>query len=348
MTSTDVAATVLWTAATLYAVLGGADFGVGFWDLVAGGAKRGARPRALIDRALAPVWEANHVWLIFALVVLWTAFPRAFAAVTTTLFVPLALAALGIVLRGSGFAFRKVVGDVGSQRLAGATFALSSVLTPFFMGTAIGAIATGRVPATGSGDRLTSWLNLTSLEIGALFVAACAYLAAVFLVADARRVGDTQLERYFRVRALAAAAVTGALAAGGLFALHEHARSLFDGLIHEGLPLVIASAVCGSAALILLGRAGWRAPRALAAAAVASVIWGWGIAQYPYLLPRSLTVHAGAGAHGSVVALLIVCGVALIVVVPALLLLFSLHQRSLLEEAHAGDPVGDRTSSAPS
>ncbi len=123
VTRADLCAVILWVGATFYALFGGADFGGGFWDLVAGGAERGERPRALIQRSLTPVWEANHVWLIFILVVLWTAFPPAFSAVMTTLYVPIALAAVGIVLRGSGFAFRKSIEGLAGRRAAGATFA---------------------------------------------------------------------------------------------------------------------------------------------------------------------------------------------------------------------------------
>src|ERR1700710_1135603 len=129
MSKADAAAAILWVGAPFYALYGGADFGGGFWDLIAGGAEKGERPRALIQRSLTPVWEANHVWLIFILVVLWTAFPPAFSAIFSTLYVPIALAALGIVLRGAGFAFRKSVEGVELRRVAGATFAPSSVLT---------------------------------------------------------------------------------------------------------------------------------------------------------------------------------------------------------------------------
>src|SRR4051812_6073524 len=181
----DVAAVILFAGVVAYAVLAGADFGAGFWDLTAGGAERGRRPRGLIDRSIGPVWEANHVWLIFCLVVLWTAFSSAFAAIMTTLFVPLGLAAFGIVLRGSGFAFRKVAVRTSAQRAAGATFAISSVVTPFFLGTIAGGIASGRVPSAGSGDPLKSWLNPTSILGGTLAVVVCAYLAAVFLTSEA-------------------------------------------------------------------------------------------------------------------------------------------------------------------
>ena len=188
MSKADFVAGMLWFGVTLYAVFGGADFGGGLWDLVAGGRERGERPRALIQRSIAPVWEANHVWLIFVLVILWTGFPEAFGAVMSTVYIPLALAAVGIVLRGSGFAFRKSIHGE-AERAAGAAFAISSLLTPFFMGTVVGAVASGEVPAAGNGDPLTSWTGVLPLVTGVLFVVAGAYLAAVFLVRDARRAG---------------------------------------------------------------------------------------------------------------------------------------------------------------
>ena len=209
MSEVDAVLAVLWVGVTLYAIFGGADFGVGIWDLLAGGAEEGARERELIEHSIAPVWEANHTWLIFCLVVLWTGFPEAFAAVMSTMFVPLSLAGLGIVLRGSGFAFRKVTTRLVDRRLFGAIFAISSLLTPFFMGTVVGGIASGRVPAGGGGDRLTAWLNWTSVLVGLLFVATCAYLAAVLLVRDARQAGDEELARAFVRRGLVAAAVAG-------------------------------------------------------------------------------------------------------------------------------------------
>ena len=263
MSTADVVAAVLWTGVTLYAVFGGADFGAGFWTLVARGGERGQRARALIAWAIGPVWESNHVWLIFVLVVLWTGFPEAFASIMSTLFIPLSLAALGIVLRGAGFAFQGVAARERGRRLATRAFALSSVLTPFFMGTVAGAVASGRVPiGNAKGDPVTSWVNPVSLLIGVLFVAAGAYLAAVFLASDARRFGDPDLERYFATRALGAAVAAGIVAVAGIFVLHADARYIYDGLVDEGLPLVIASVVFGAAALLLaLARRPARRPR---------------------------------------------------------------------------------------
>ncbi|HEX7059569.1 MAG TPA: cytochrome d ubiquinol oxidase subunit II [Solirubrobacterales bacterium] len=334
MSKADAAAAILWVGATLYAVFGGADFGGGFWDLIAGDAGRGERPRALIERSITPVWEANHVWLIFILVVLWTAFPEAFSAVMTTLYVPLALAALGIVLRGAGFAFRRSFHRMEWQRAMGATFALSSVMTPFFMGTVVGAIASGNVPADGNGDAFSSWIDPLPLLIGALFVASGAYLAAVFLVSDARRAGEEGLEGYFARRALWAALVAGAFAVAGIFALRADARYVYDGLTSDGLPLAIVSAVCGLAVLAMLLRGTRRGLRPLAAGAVVAVIWGWGVAQFPYLLPTSLRIDQAAAPGPTLDSVLVVFGIAAVVVLPSLGLLYWLTQRDLLEGEH--------------
>jgi cytochrome d ubiquinol oxidase subunit II len=332
MTRADVSAVILLIGATLYAVFGGADFGAGFWDLIAGDAKKGERPRALIQRSLTPVWEANHVWLIFILVVLWTAFPDAFGAVMSTLYVPLTLAALGIVLRGSGFAFRKSIRSLESQRAMGATFALSSLLTPFFMGTVVGAVASGNVPANGNGDPFSSWIAPVPLVVGALFVVTGAYLAAIFLVADARRAGMPDLETYFVRRAVTAAVVAGAFALGGIFALHADARYVYDGLTDSGLPLVILSALCGLGVLALLARGARRGLRVFAVGAVVSVIWGWGVAQFPYLLPTSLKITQSAAPHQTLGVVMVVFIAAAVIVLPALALLYLLTQRDILHD----------------
>jgi cytochrome bd ubiquinol oxidase subunit II len=333
VSTADAVAGVLWTGVTAYAVFGGADFGAGFWSLVAGRGEDGRRARGLIDWAIGPVWEANHVWLIFVLVVLWTGFSPAFEAIFSTLFIPLSLAALGIVLRGSGFAFQHTAQRLAGRRLAERLFGLSSLLTPFFMGTVIGAIAAGRVPVgNATGDPVTSWLNPLSLLVGALFVATSAYLAAVFLITDARRAAVPDLEHYFAVRALVAAVVTGALAIAGIVELHADARYVYDGLTGDGLPLVIASLLCGAAALLLLHRRARRGVRPLAVGAVVAIVWGWGVAQHPYLLPQVLTIEAGASPSATLTTVLIVFGIAVVLVIPSLVLLFTLAQRSMIEE----------------
>ena len=336
MSTADAVAVVLWVGVTFYTVFGGADFGAGFWSLVAGSGERGRRARELIDWVLGPVWEANHVWLIFILVVLWTSFPEAFSSIFSTLFIPLSLAALGIVLRGSGFAFQHTARTGKGRHIAERLFGLSSLLTPFFMGTVVGAIASGRVPVgNAEGDPVTSWLNGLSLLIGALFVATCAYLAAVFLVFDARRAGTPDLERYFTTRALAAAVVAGVLAVAGIAVLSSEAEYVYERLTAEGLPLVILSGLCGIGVLVLLRRGAARGARALAIGAVVGVVWGWGVAQYSYLLPETLKIADAAAASSTLTGVLIVFGVAVVVVVPSIVLLFTLAQRNVIEETEA-------------
>jgi cytochrome d ubiquinol oxidase subunit II len=304
--------------------------------MLAGGGAHGHRPRELVDWAIGPVWEANHVWLIFVLVVLWTAFSEAFEAVFSTLFIPLTLAALGIVLRGAGFAFHNTARRFRGRAVADGLFGGASLLTPFFMGTVVGAIAGGRVPVgNATGDPVTSWLNLLSLLIGALFVATGAYVAAVFLVSDARRADAPDLERYFVVRALGAATIAGGLAIAGLIELHHDARYLYDGLTGDALPLVILSVLCGAGVLVLLLRGARRGARPLAVGAVAAVIWGWGIAQHPYLLPQTLTIDDAAAPSATLTGLLIVFGVAVVLVVPSIGLLYTLAQRDIVAEGEA-------------
>jgi len=331
----DVVAAVLVLVITAYAVLAGADFGGGVWDLLAGGAAAGAAARRRIDRSIGPVWESNHVWLIIALVLLWTGFPVAFARIFTTLFVPLSVAALGIVLRGAGFAFRSQVQTLRWQRLSGAVFALSSLLTPFFLGTAIGAIVTGRVRGT-AGDPVSSWVNPTSLLTGALFVATSAYLAAVYLAIDSERAGEPGLRRYFTRRALAAAAVAGLLAAITLAVLHTTAVGMFSSLTTgRALPLVVISVLAGAAVLVLLALDQTRLIRLLAALAVSAVIWGWALAQYPLLLPPHLTIHEAAAPAGAGVAELVVVAIIVVLVGPSFALLYRLAQRGTLSEPGA-------------
>jgi cytochrome bd ubiquinol oxidase subunit II len=327
-----IAAVILWFGVTCYAILGGVDYGAGFWDLTAGGAQRGARPRALIDHAITPVWEANNVWLIFALVVLWTAFPRAFASIKSTLFVPMVLAAAGIFLRGCAVMFRKPIQARSGRRFFGATFALSSLLTPFFFGAALGAVASGRVEAGGpAGDPFSAWIGPPSLLSGALAVLSAAFLAAVFLVSDARRAGDLSLERYFRRRAIGSAVATGLLAIAGVYVLERDAPFVFQGLVRMGQPFIFFSAAGGVGCLTLVASGIARGAWGLAAGAVVAVLTACGVAQYPYLLPTSLSIAAGAGAPETLRWVLIVSGIAVVTVVPILAFLFVLDQRGRLE-----------------
>jgi NADH:ubiquinone reductase (H+-translocating) len=329
-----IAALILWFCITCYAVLGGADYGAGFWDITAGGARRGARARALIEHAMAPVWEANNVWLIFSLVVLWTAFPRGLAAITSAQYVPLALAAAGIVLRGCGFAFRDALRELAGRRLAGTVFGLSSLMTPFFLGASFGAIASGRVTPGGPATPL-GWVGPTPIVVGLLAVFCAAFLAATFLMFDARRLLDDALERRFARSAIGSAFLTGALAIVGLFVARGDAPRLYHGLLHAGLPFVVLSGLCGIGVITLTGVGFMRGVRALAVGAVVTMLAAWGLAQWPYLLPASLTVTAAAAVHATLVWVLVMFVLAALIVIPSLALLFTLDQRSRLQKGAA-------------
>jgi cytochrome d ubiquinol oxidase subunit II len=331
MSKADACAAILWAGVTLYAIFGGADFGAGLWDLLSGSGERADRVRTQIDRSIGPVWEANHVWLIFVLVVLWTAFSTAFSAIFTTLYIPLALAALGIVLRGSGFAFRHALpGPV--ERPASRVFGVASVLTPFFMGTVVGAIASGEVPAEGGGDPTDSWTGLLPLVTGVLFVLVTAYTAAVFLVRDSGATGDHELRDYFARRALVTAVLAGVAAVVGVIALHADGRYVYDGLTSwPGIALVILSGVCGLIAVGLLVTGRSYGLRAAAVGAGTAVIWGYFAAAFPYMLPTSLKISDAAGASTTlswVIAIFLIAGA---LVLPSLGLLYVLSQRQALE-----------------
>lgn len=349
MTVADAVGGILLAGITLYAVLGGADFGAGLWDLLSGSTARGRAPRALIDESITPVWEANHVWLIFDLVIFWTAFPLAFAAVMTVAALPLWLALAGIVLRGAGFAFRKELSRLPAQRAAGAAFAFSSLLTPFFLGTVVGAVVTGSIAPGADRASVAAWTSPTALLAGFLFVAACGYLAAVYLVGEAERRGDGALRTYFTRRAQAAAVVAGLLSLAALAVLHGSNPAVYETLTGRALPLVIVAGVCGLAVLAML-TAGWlRGLRVVAALGVAAVVWGWGVAQYPVLLPGTAVTLGDAGAPPTTLVALIVVFVAAVVLVgPSFGLLFALQGRRLLDaDDHHSAPVAELPEPAP-
>jgi cytochrome d ubiquinol oxidase subunit II len=327
VTAADAILILLWAGLTAYALFGGADFGAGFWDLLGGG-RRTDTIRALIEDTIGPVWEANHVWLIFALVVVWTAFPSVFAAVASTLYIPLTAVAIGVILRGSGFAFRKSVEEPRLKRWFGVLFGLSSIITPFFLGAIAGAIASGRVPpGNAAGEPIGSWLNPTSVLGGILAVGICAYLAAVYLTSDARRRGDKVLADAFRWRTLVMGAAVGVVAMLGIVVLANDAPTLYHGLITRALPLVILSALAGLVSLVLLHRRRFGAARLTAGLAVGGILWGWAVAQYPDLLVGSLTVRQASALEATLMALLISLLVGAVLVVPSMIALFVLSQR---------------------
>jgi cytochrome d ubiquinol oxidase subunit II len=330
----NVVLVFLWLGITAYVLLAGADLGAGFWDLVAGSSPRGAAQRRRIIASIGPVWEANHVWLIFALVVVWTGFPTVFAAIASTLYIPMTAVAFGVILRGSSFAFRGAVPGSKTQQVFGLAFAGSSIVTPFFLGTIAGAIASGRVPSgIAAGDVIGSWVNPTSALAGVLAVEVCAYLAAVYLTADARRNHEHDVAEAFRARALVTGLVTGATALAGIAVLHADAPRLFNGLTGRGLPLILASAVFGIVSLALLVRRRYVAVRVTAALAVVAVLWGWAVGQYPDILIGS-TVSSAAAPNETLLVLVVSLSIGSAILIPSLLLLFTLFQAPPERERH--------------
>ena len=345
MTLANAVLVVIWAGVTAYGILGGADFGAGFWDLFAGGARKGGPVRTFLEHTIGPVWEANHVWLIFVLVFLWTAFPEPFVSIATTMYIPLTLSAFGIILRGSSFAFRKWAATLNRQRALGLTFALSSILTPFFLGTIAGGVASGRVPlGNAAGDPVSSWLNPTSILGGVMAVGATAFIAAVFSCRDAAAIADTTLTGYFKTRALVTGVAVGVVAVAGVAVLAVDAPELFDGLVSlRGIPLIVGSATGGLLTLWLVRQERFGPARVAAVLATATVLWGWGAAQYPNLLEPNITVAGYASSNAVLIALLGAFALAGLLAVPALGFLFTLVERGVLGEA--GDDATDSTAS---
>jgi cytochrome d ubiquinol oxidase subunit II len=326
-----------------YAVLAGADFGAGFWTLVPGGGRCDPEAtRRHARHAMGPVWEANHVWLIFVLVVCWTCYPVAFASITSTLAAPLLLAAIGIIGRGATYALRGQLDDSRGRRMVEVVFSVSSIVTPFALGTVVGAIASGRVPVgNAQGDYWTSWLNPTSIVIGILAVVTGVYLAAVYLAADAQRLHEPTLASDFRLRAMIVGVVAGGLALGALPVVHSDATLIWDGLTHgAGLAMVIVSAGAGVTTLVLVARSRFELARGSAALAVAAIIAGWAAAQEPTFLP-GLTIQQAAAGRSTLIATIVAVAAGAVVLVPSLVLLFwlFLHGRFDREPDESPLPV---------
>jgi cytochrome d ubiquinol oxidase subunit II len=318
----------------LYAILAGADFGAGIWQLLAGRGERARRVREHAHNSMAPVWEANHVWLIFVLVVVWTGYPVAFASMASTLAVALTAAGLGIVLRGVAYALRSASAGPAEVRAIDTMTAVGSVLAPFALAAAAGGIASQRVPVgNAAGDLWSSWLNPTSIMAGILALLSSAYLAAVYLAADARREGDDEMAASFRVRALVAGSMAGAAAIAGALVVRSDARWIFDRLVDTpALLSVVLSLAAGAATLVLVAR--WRlgAARLSAAVAVAAVVGGWALAQSPILLP-GLTVRQAAAPDNVLVLLVASILIGGLILFPSLGLLFRLVLRGSFSAA---------------
>jgi cytochrome bd ubiquinol oxidase subunit II len=334
-------------------VLGGADFGAGWWQLGPASGERGARMRELAHDSMAPVWEANHVWLIFVLTVTWTAYPAAFGSIASTLCVALFLAAVGIIFRGALYALRIGTSTSREERVVDMWFGVASLVTPFALGAAAGGIASGRVPVgNAAGDLFSSWLNPTSIAIGALFAVTGVYLSAVYLSADARRLRIADLEEAFRARALVTGVIAGAVAVAGLIVVHGDAPALYHGLVHgDGLAALVLSGLAGLATLGLVFTRRFELARVAAAAAVAAIVIGWALAQSPRLLP-GLTVEQAAASHDTLVAVVAAVLAGILILFPSLGTLFRLVLHGRLDSAPpeqsppAPEP-GSRTLQAP-
>jgi cytochrome bd ubiquinol oxidase subunit II len=333
----------------LYVVLGGADFGAGLWQLesfLVPGRGEQARRRAQELRehahhSMGPVWEANHVWLIFVLTVTWTAYPRAFGALASTLEVPLLIAGVGIVFRGAAYALRSGSASERESALFDTAFSISSVLTPFALGTILGAIVLRRVPVgDAAGSVLSSWTGPFSILLGILAILLCAYIAAVYLAADAVRGGEQELAERFRTRALIAAVLAGGFAIALLPVLHADAHRFFTRLVSgPGLIGAILSALAGVGTLGLVITRRFGAARTSAAIAVAGLIIGFALAQEPVFLP-GLTIAQAAAPSQTIVPLLFAILAGIVILFPSLGFLFALQLGGHFDLAEQDRPIG--------
>jgi cytochrome bd ubiquinol oxidase subunit II len=331
----DVVAIATMLMLNAYIVTGGADFGGGVWDLFARGPRR-EEQRQLIAEAIGPIWEANHVWLIVVVVMLFGAFPPVFSTLGIVLHIPLTAMLVGVVLRGCGFVFRKYGTNRRGEQRFGRMFAVASTTTPLIFGICVGAVASGAVGrastllATGVQRSAAAsfrqifvapWLAPFPLVVGILALALFAFLAAVYLALAA----PTLALRYdFRRRAFGAAVVVFAAAISGLLVAPDEAphldRLLAATWLAAALQLAIAAA--GVATLAALVREWWRVARAAAALQVSLILWGWALAQYPYMVPFTLTIHDAAAPPITLALLLGGLAAGSLVLIPSLVYLF--------------------------
>ncbi|MCW2531601.1 MAG: Cytochrome bd-type quinol oxidase subunit 2-like protein [Blastococcus sp.] len=324
---------------TLYTLLGGADLGTGVWQLLAGRGPRAARIRTYVYEAIGPIWEANHVWLIAVLTIMWTCYPGAFGDIASTLVVPLFIAGIGIVLRGTTYAMHGATRGPEDHREITTLFGLSSVLTPFALGAAVGAIASGRVPVGDQPGGYLTWLNPTSVLVGVLAVLVGAFLAAVQLTASADRQADWEMSRAFRRRALVSGLLAGAVALAGPFVARRDAPNLYTGLLHgDGRAAVVVSALAGLVALGLVLRRRAALARYAAALAIAALVAGWALAQSPQLLP-GLTVAHAAAPRSALIGTTVAVIAGFVVVAPCLGLLFWLVLHGHFERVPRSSPA---------
>lgn len=333
----DILLIVMLTALTLYAILGGADFGAGVWEFTTA-LQATDRERQHIYKAIGPVWEANHVWLIFVLVILMNGFPLAFAALGRALWLPLLSALCGIIFRGSAYIFRSYgQGPQAERTVWEAIFAIASTGTPLFLGAAAGAIASGKliIPDEGTSPTgfVVGWISPMAIFTGFYSVGMCAYLTAVFLTREASLMGDDQLTTIWRQRALSTGLWMGLLSFGGLVMVAIEASSLAEGFMSRGWPLVLASLVCGIGSLVEVWRLKCARAVVASAGAVTCVIWGWGISQYPVIIPPGITASQSKAPDNVLWMMLVVISFGAIFLLPALGYLFVLFKRGETKES---------------
>jgi cytochrome d ubiquinol oxidase subunit II len=318
----------------VYALFGGADFGGGVWDLLALGPRR-AEQRAAISHAMGPVWEANHVWLIFLIVILFTAFPAVYAVLSVALYLPFHFVLLGIVLRGAAFVFRAYAQRAGvavspAASAWGVTFGVASTLTPLLLGTCLGAIATGRIRVSNAEPVLQGapWFTPLALIVGAIALAVCAYLAAVYLVNETQGL----LQADFRKRAWIAWAATLVLSAGALPLIRSEAAHLWDGLTRPAVvPVVVLGLVAGGAVAFALLRGWYRLARAAAVGQVTALLAGWMMAQYPFLIYPDVTIRSAAAPPGTLRFFLVSLPLGFAILLPSLWLLLRVFKSDALK-----------------
>ncbi len=331
-----IVAGIAGVALTAYLLLGGADYGGGIWDLLASGPRR-EKQRELIAHAIGPIWEANHVWLILIVVLLFTCFPEAFAALSTVLHIPLTLLLIGIVLRGSAFTFRAYDATHSAvQERWGMLFAIASVLAPILLGVTVGAIASDGVGTAmanvGQVDFaqifIAPWLNAFTLCVGAMTLVLVAFLAATYLTVEAA--SDAELQNDFRWRAIAAGLVLPVVAYGTLIAAEPLAPRVHSMLLHSPLamPFHVAAFIAGLGAVLALWTRRFTLARFAAAALVTLIVWGWLVAQFPYMIPPELTIFDAAASPATLRAFLIAIAVGAVVLIPSLWYLYGVFRRA--------------------
>jgi cytochrome d ubiquinol oxidase subunit II len=323
MSLAEILAGALILSLTCYALLGGADYGAGVWYLLARG-PRAQMHRTLIARAIAPIWEANHVWLILVVTILFTAFPPAFALITTTLHIPLTVMLIGVVLRGSAFAFRSYDPGALLQPQWERLFEISSVITPVLLGVTLGAVASGTlqiVPHDFQRTFVSPWLNAFPITVGLFALALFVFLSAVYLILETE---DQRIRADFRERALASGLIANALAVVVFLSSRRGAPAVWDGLTGAwwSMPLLTATASTALSALLLLWFRRYYLARSFAGAEVTLILWGWAMAQYPYLVEPALKITDAAAPTATLKLVLAALTVGALVLFPSLYYLY--------------------------